>query len=126
MSRYVRKFNINSNIDVVYSTINSFLLSQGYKPKNFNGFNVYKKGSGLIKEPNFFQFTVDNNILIMETWTAFSVLPDIDVGEYDHLNTPWYICKEKGWQNRVFYIENLLVNQLGCTVITEQQCFNFN
>ncbi len=116
MARYIQKFQINTDLNTVYNTVNNFLINEGYKPKVLDSFKVYKKGAGAIKEPNYFKFTVQGKVLVMETWTAFSVITDIDIGEYD-LNTPWYIFKEKGWQRRVTVLENILTAHLGCLII---------
>ncbi len=116
MARYTRTFQLNTDLNTVYNTVNNFLINEGYKPKILDGYKVYKKGSGAIKEPNYFKFTVNGKFLVMETWTAFSVIPDIDIGEYD-LNTPWYIFKENGWQRRVAVLENILAAQLGCFIV---------
>ncbi len=119
MARYIRTFQINTDLSTVYNTVNNFLLSEGYKPKTLDGYSVYKKGTGTVKEPNYFKFTVKGKFLIMETWTAFSVIPDLDIGEYD-LNTPWYIFKEKAWSGRVATLENIFAVHLGCFIVENQ------
>ncbi len=118
MPRHTRKFALNNDINIVYNTINNFLISEGYKPTTLNGLNIYKKGTGALKDPNYFSFTCDDKTLTMETWTSCALFPTVDVGEYD-LKTPFYILKERGWVDRVGFIENMIINQLGCPLIPE-------
>lgn len=81
MARYIKDFQINVDPQNVYSAVNQYLQSEGYDYINYDGENVYKKGTGAFTNPTFFKFSFAGNMVRMETWMKYAFFPGVFVGE---------------------------------------------
>lgn len=109
MARYIKDFQTNVEPQVIHSAVNQYLQSEGYEYINYNGENVFKKGSGIWANPTFFKFTYFGNMVRMETWMKYAFFPGVYVGE---LGVDGFVgCAVKGsWKNRIRNLEGVLSN----------------
>lgn len=109
MARYIRDFQINTDPQMIFSTINQYLQSEGYEYLNYDGENVFKKGKGVATGPTFFKFSFSGNMLRMETWMKFSVLPGVYYGEIG-VDGIWGAAAKGPWKNRIADLENMFLS----------------
>lgn len=112
MARYIKDFQINTDFQSVYSAINQYLQREGYEYINYDGENVFKKGKGVMSGPSFFKFSYSGNMVRMETWMKYALLPGVYVGELGV--TGFAAAAVKGpWKNRIRQIEAILTTSSG-------------
>lgn len=109
MARYIKEFIINSDMQVVNTSINQYLLNEGYEYINFEGENVYKKGSGVMTNPSFFKFIYSGNKVRLETWMKYALLPGVYIGELGTTGMVGAAVKGK-WKTRIQQLESILSN----------------
>lgn len=109
MARYIKVFQINADPQIIHSTVNQYLQREGYEYINYDGENVFKKGSGIMSNPTFFKFSYSGNMVRMETWMKYAFFPGVYIGE---LGVTGFVGSAvKGpWKNRIKYLENTLAN----------------
>lgn len=110
MGRYIRQFRISDTSRIPYAHINQFLIAEGYEPVVFEGENVYKKGKGILTGPSFFKIhMVAPDVLNLEVWMKYAILPGVYVGEID-------LDSFLGWavkgplKRRAGYLEGIFLN----------------
>lgn len=109
MARYIKDFQISVDPQTAHSAVDQYLQREGYEYINFDGENVFKKGNGIIANPTFFKLSYSGNMVRMETWMKYALLPGVYVGELD--TTGFVGSAVKGpWKNRIKNIENTLTN----------------
>lgn len=107
MARYIKNYQIDKTPQEVHSILSQFLQAEGYEYIQYDGENVFKKGKGWLTSPTFFKFSYSNNMVHMETWMKYALLPGVYVGE---LGTSGFVgAAVKGvWKNRIAYIDRVL------------------
>lgn len=109
MARYTKDFQTNVDAQTVHSAVYQYLQNEGYEYINYDGENVFKKGSGVISNPTFFKFSYSGNMVRMETWMKYALFPGVYIGELGVTGVVGSAVKGT-WKNRISYIENILVN----------------
>lgn len=109
MARYIKDFQINVDPQTIHATINQYLQREGYEYIQYDGENVFKKGSGIMSNPTFFKVSYSGNMVRMETWMKYALLPGVYVGE---LGVKGFVggAVKGPWKKRISYIENILSN----------------
>lgn len=108
MARYTRTFRVNANLRTVHADVDHYLLSEGYECINYDGEEVYKKGQGFWGSPTFFKISYCNNIVKMETWMKYALLPGVYIGEIGVTGFVGWAVKGP-WKKRITDIENILL-----------------
>lgn len=109
MARYIKDFPISADAQIVQTSLDQYLKSEGYQYKNFEGENVYRKGNGIVSGPTFFKFSYYGNMVRMETWMKYAMLPGVYV---DEIGVDGFVgSAAKGpWKRRIGYIEKMFVD----------------
>lgn len=107
MARYIKDFYIAAPPQAIYNHLYQYLIKEGYEYIQFEGETVFKKGHGLMTGPTIFKFTFFNNVVRMETWMKYAVLPGVYISE---MGLSGFVgAAAKGpWKARVKYIEGYL------------------
>jgi len=82
MARYVKRFPI-SGIDTtgIANQIGTYMTSEGFNIVNYNGQQVWKKGSGLLTMPQYMAITFTPQEVVVEAFIRYAILPGVYVGE---------------------------------------------
>ena len=83
MARYVKDYTIKGQPDELLQKIEDYVVSEGYCITEYDGKTVYKKSSGAINAPSYIRIKYENDILRLQVWIKFPILPNVFVGEYD-------------------------------------------
>ncbi len=107
MARYIKNYQTDKSLQEIHAALSRFLQAEGYEYIQYDGENVFKKGKGWLTSPTFFKFSYSNNMVHMETWMKYALLPGVYVGE---LGTTGFVgAAVKGvWKNRIAYIDRIL------------------
>ena len=108
MTRYVKDFQVNTDVQMIHSTISQYLQKEGYEYIEYGEENVFKKGRGLMSGPIFFKFSYSGNIVRMETWMKFAFLPGIYIGEFSVKSFVGAAVKGP-WKKRISTLEDILL-----------------
>ena len=116
MGRYHNEFKFNNGIhEQIFSDIHTYLLQEGYEYRNFEGEDVYKKGKGIATGPTFIKIMADSNIMVVEAWIKFAVVPGVYVGE-SGIEGSYGAIPKSALANRVRYIESIIFNNGGIAI----------
>lgn len=116
MSRFLGEYSVSLPADALMHRITQYLSSEGYQYTNYQNEYVYKKGKGIAAGPTFVKLTLNNNILRVEAWIKFAVLPGVYAGEMN-LEGVSGIAVKKPLKARVSYIESLILSIPGNQLI---------
>ncbi len=113
MSRYHKEFRFANGVhELLLPDIHKYLLDEGYEYREFEGENVYKKGSGWVSAPTFVKIQASKTVIIIEAWIKTALLPGVYVGESGI--DGFYGAAPKGiLANRVRHIEQMIANNGG-------------
>ena len=113
MSRYHKEFRFANGVhELLLPDIHKYLTDEGYEYREFEGENVYKKGSGWVSAPTFVKIQASKTVIIIEAWIKTALLPGVYVGESGI--DGFYGAAPKGiLANRVRYIEQMIMNNGG-------------
>lgn len=113
MSRYHREFRFANGVhELLMPDIHKYLLGEGYEYRDFDGEQVYKKGSGWVSAPTFIKLQASKTVIIIEAWIKTALLPGVYVGESGI--DGFYGAAPKGiLANRVHHIEQMITNNGG-------------
>lgn len=113
MSRYHREFRFANGVhELLMPDIHKYLLGEGYEYRDFDGEQVYKKGSGWVSAPTFIKLQASKTVIIIEAWIKTALLPGVYVGESGI--DGFYGAAPKGiLANRVRHIEQMITNNGG-------------
>lgn len=109
MGRYIRDFQTNANSEYIHTVLNQYLSKEGYKYITLDGENVFKMGVGVLASPTIFKFSYYNNVVRMETWMKYTLLPGVYIGEIGVDGFVGALAKGR-WKKRIKYVEDLLLN----------------
>lgn len=107
MARTVKAFPMAYFPDALFNAIHAYLLSEGYEYIQYNNENVYKKGMGILMGPTFIKVSFQDNLVYLEAWLKFAVLPGIYVGE-SGLTGLLGVAVKGPLRNRFAYIESMI------------------
>ena len=118
MSRYVREYASNEQTVVTIEKVSRFLISSGYNKEVYDGEYVYKKGDGWLSAPKYVKLSnVGGNIIKLEAWTKWVLLPYVFIGEMDFTQNSFVGAIDKSkLKNIVDRINTIINNDLGGTV----------
>lgn len=119
MSRFIKRYTCNGNSGSYMNFINQFFLSNGFVYKNYHGEDVYQKGNGLMVGPKFVKIIPMGDIIRVEAWVKFAILPGVYSGEMDLKGTVG-VATKKPLKTIMTDFENQLL-QMGCTPIKNMQ-----
>lgn len=113
MSRYHKEFRFTNGVhELLLPDIHKYLLDEGYEYREYDGENVYKKGSGWVSAPTFVKIEASKTVIIIEAWIKTALLPGVYVGESGI--DGFYGAAPKGiLANRVRHIEQMITNNGG-------------
>ncbi len=109
MPRTIRDYPFNGDPNEIFQSISGYLASEGYTYKVFQGENVFQKGEGWTTGPTFFKITFFPNVIRLEAWMKYAVLPGTYAGEID-LDSFVGIAVKGPLKERYRYIENMILN----------------
>lgn len=107
MPRHIRDFRLQQPPQQSFAAIHQYLIANGFAYINFEGENVFKKGTGWLTAPQLIKVTYGPDRVRLEGWIKYAALPGVYVGE---LGKNGYVgCLGKGPMKRAFaYVEQLL------------------
>ena len=119
MARYIKVFQFNADANVLFNQLNNYLVSEGYEYIQYDGENVFKKGTGMLSNPTYFKFDFQGNTIRFETWMKYALFPGVYVGE---LATTGFVGSAvKGvWKKRIAKVEAIIL-QFGYEVANSIQ-----
>ena len=107
MARYTKDFQMKMDPQTIHSAVNQYLQAEGYEYINYDGENVFKKGSGVVSNPTFFKFSYFGNTVRMETWMKYAFFPGVYVGELGVTGVAGSAVKGS-WKKRISHLETML------------------
>ena len=82
MARYVAQFQFDGRYtDIVFNEIKNYLEFEGFEYVEYKGEYVFQKGEGWFVAPTFVKVGFSGNIIQLEAWLKYSLLPGVFVGE---------------------------------------------
>lgn len=123
MSRYVKQYRITANKEAVLNFTHNYFLQNGYTQELLGMEQVYHKANGWLGAPKYVKVNVFDDVLRIEGWFKWVVLPYVFVGELTFDNNSFIGAFPKSQMKKlVFEYERMLtVNNLVGEVI-----YNFN
>ncbi len=120
MARYHKEFRFANGVhELLLPDIHKYLLDEGYEYREYEGEQVYKKGSGWVSAPTFVKIQASKTVVIIEAWIKTAILPGVYAGE--HGIDGFYGAAPKGvLANRVRHIEQMIMNNGGVDASTPQ------
>ena len=107
MSRYIAEVPASQSFEIVRRQIEEYLRNESFKEIQRGGETVWKKGMGLITGPQFVKFEPAGNVVKLEAWIKFALLPGIYLGEIGIKGVMGAIPKRK-LRHRVEEIEKII------------------
>jgi|GEM_PF-6911163 len=84
MSRYIKRYAMNVSADDIMNYAMAYFQSQGFKYVNYeDGIPAFHKGDGWVGCPKHVRISFEGNVLIIESWVRYSVVPYVAAGEFD-------------------------------------------
>lgn len=124
MSRYIKEYKLNGDINSVMNFTNQFFMSNGFVFKEYHGEQVYQKGTGLMVGPKFVKINLNGDVLHFEAWVKFAILPGVYSGEMDLEGTAG-IATKKPLKTIMLGFENRLL-QMGAAPVNNYQYNQYN
>lgn len=82
MARYTVQYQFDGRYtDIVFNEIKNYLEYEGFQYVDYKGEYVFQKGEGWFVAPTFVKVGFSRNLMQLETWLKYSLLPGIFVGE---------------------------------------------
>lgn len=109
MARYVHELKLLYEPNSTFKAIHDYLISEKFEYLNFEGEMVFKKGDGWVMAPTFIKVTFGQEIVRVESWIKYAILPGVFAGE---LGWDGFVgCAGKGTMKRCTrQIESMLGN----------------
>lgn len=107
MSRYVNDIKTSKSPEEVCMIAEDYLSGEGFKKVDYQGEEVWKKGTGLALGPQFLKLIPGEGKVHVEAWIKFAILPGVFLGEMDTEGFVGAAPKRK-LRKRVMAIENSL------------------
>ena len=107
MPRYIRDFRLQAPPEQSFAAIHQYMTANGFEYTNFEGENVFKKGTGWVTAPQIIKVSYGPDRVRLEGWIKYAVLPGVYAGE---LGWDGFVgCAGKGPMKKAYaYIEQLL------------------
>lgn len=123
MSRYVKQYKITANKEAILNFSHNYFLQNGYNQELLGMEQVYHKANGWFGAPKYVKISVFDDVLRIEGWFKWTILPYVFVGELTFDNNSFIGAFPKSQMKKlVFEYERLLAaNNLVGEVV-----YNFN
>ena len=108
MARTIKDIPIIANPQVIVNSVHAYLMSEGYVYTYDKGVPVYKKGNGFTMGPTYIRFLASANMVRIEAWRKFAILPGVYCGEISLESGVGFAVKGPVKQ-RVSYIESIVM-----------------
>lgn len=108
MARYVKDFPMNGTPEQMYGALCQYLMSEGYEQTQYKGENVLKKGNGWVSGPTIFKVSFFPNVMRIESWMAYAILPGVLAGEIGPTGFVGWAVKGP-WKERLNRIEQMFL-----------------
>ena len=81
MARYVRDLPLLEDPNSSFAAIYQYLTQDGFVYETYKGEQVFRKGFGWVSCPTFIKVTYAPNMVRLEAWIKYAVLPGVYAGE---------------------------------------------
>jgi hypothetical protein len=81
MSRYIKELPTNKSPEQIQVIANQFFDQEGFKQVTYKGEQAWKKGMGILTGPQYISVKVSPEIVKVEAWIKFALLPGVYLGE---------------------------------------------
>jgi len=81
MSRYLIEFQSSKTKAEIGQILDTYFANEGFKPIEYKGEHVYKKGIGLLTAPQYLLVEYGDNAVKIQAWIKNALLPGVYVGE---------------------------------------------
>lgn len=107
MARHIKDYQFTGAPDILFNSLNQYLHSEGYEYEELDGESVFKKGQGWLTSPTLFKFSFSGNVVRMETWMKYALIPGVFVGEIGLTGMVGAAVKGP-WKKRIDQIERII------------------
>lgn len=109
MARYIKDFQYSGSPQMLFDSVYNFLSSEKFEYQDFDGENVFKKGEGFLVSPCFFKLTFSAGLIRLETWSKYTIIPGVFVGEFG--TTGFVGSAVRGpWLKRLATVESIIAS----------------
>ena len=81
MSRYQNAIQTPGPAEVYSEAIGRYMVGEGFSVVDYKGKKVWKKGIGLATAPQYFSIQYQGNVIYLEAFLRYAILPGVYVGE---------------------------------------------
>lgn len=82
MARYTVQYQFDGRYtDILFNEIKNYLEYEGFQYVEYKGESVFQKGEGWIVAPTFVKVGFNGNLIQLETWLKYPLLPGVFIGE---------------------------------------------
>ena len=81
MARYQNALQTPGASEFYAQAINQYMLNEGFTLVDYKGYKVWKKGVGVLTAPQYFSIQYRNNVIYLEAFIRYPLLPGVYVGE---------------------------------------------
>ena len=81
MARYVRDLPLMEDPNSSFAAIYQYLTQEGFVYEAYKGEQVFRKGSGWVSCPTFIKVSYAPNMVRLEAWIKYAILPGVYAGE---------------------------------------------
>ena len=81
MARYVKDLPLLEDPNSSFAAIYQYLTQDGFIYETYKGEQVFRKGSGWVSCPTFIKVTYAPNMVRLEAWIKYAILPGVYAGE---------------------------------------------
>lgn len=94
MGRYYNRFITNLPVEQISTVIDGFFAANRFKPYSYKGETWMKCGKGILMAPQIMRVCVDGNLITVEAFVRYSILPGVYLGEFE-LDESFVLCVPK-------------------------------
>lgn len=110
MARYINNFPTQLPPDRVYEVVAAIMKAEGFKLTTYKGEQVWKKGSGIMTQPQFVAAVFHDSMITVQAWIKIALLPGVYVGEMG-LKGVYGLALKKLLKSRVERLETALAEE---------------
>lgn len=81
MARYVKDLPLVEDPNSSFAAIYQYLTQDGFVYEEYKGEQVFRKGSGWVSCPTFIKVSYAPNMVRLEAWIKYAILPGVYAGE---------------------------------------------
>lgn len=109
MARYQNAMQTPGPAEFYASAISQYMFNEGFRLVDYKGFKVWKKGFGLLTAPQYFSIQYRENIIYLEAFLRYAILPGVYVGEMG-INGFFGAIPKNLLKSRVNVVENYIIS----------------